>query len=253
MGTNSAGFGKGMPIDAFFDAIIGGCNDAGTLGAIGEAPGFTASELKARLDIVARYRGRAVYGMKPGSNPVLLKLFPMIEASGACMLTIDIDSAGRYNRNAPPEATYSPKSVAQIRELSAALKAPLLIKGIMTPDEAELALETGAKGIVVSNHGGRVLDHTPGTLDVLPAIAERVKGKTVILVDGCIRYGADVLKCVALGADAVMVGRHILRAAYGGGREGVALFMNTMRDEFERAMVLTGASKVAQIGRRLVA
>jgi 4-hydroxymandelate oxidase len=253
MGSNSAGFGKGMPADAFFDAIIGGCNDAGTVGAVGESPASAMAGLKSRLDIVARYHGRAVYGVKPASNAAILKLAPMIEAAGAFMVTIDVDSAGRYNRNAPPEASYGPKSVAELKELAGSLKMPLLIKGIMTPDEAELAVEAGAAGIVVSNHGGRVLDHTPGTVDVLPAIAARVKGKTVILVDGCIHYGVDVLKCVALGADAVMVGRHILRAAYGGGREGVALFMNTMREEFERAMVLTGVSSVSAISRRLVA
>jgi isopentenyl diphosphate isomerase/L-lactate dehydrogenase-like FMN-dependent dehydrogenase len=82
---------------------------------------------------------------------------------------------------------------------------------------------------------------------VLPAIAAKFKGKIPILADGCVATGADVLKYLALGADAVMVGRHILRAAYGGGPEGVALFMNRMRSEFASAMLATGVASVSQI------
>jgi isopentenyl diphosphate isomerase/L-lactate dehydrogenase-like FMN-dependent dehydrogenase len=87
----------------------------------------------------------------------------------------------------------------------------------------------------------------------LPAIAKKVKGKMVILVDGCVHYGNDVLKYVALGADAVLVGRHIVRAAFGGGRPGVALFMKTMRDELEAAMVVTGLPDVRSINRQVLA
>jgi len=252
MGYNGAGFGKGMPVERFFDAIIGGCNDAGTAGGVGESPAFAVQDLQSRLDIVARYHGRAVYGVKPVPNSTIMKIYPMIEAAAPFMVTIDIDSAGRYQRNTPPEVTYGPKSVAQLRDLARSIKMPLVIKGIMTPDEALLAADTGAKGIVVSNHGGRVLDGTPGGADVLAAIADKVKGKMVIFIDGCMQSGLDVIKCLALGADAVMVGRHLLRAAFGGGREGVALFMNTMKDEFERAMVLTGVPSVSKIDRRIV-
>ena len=88
---------------------------------------------------------------------------------------------------------------------------------------------------------------------MLPAIADKVKGKMVILVDGCVHYGTDVLKYVALGADAVLVGRHLWRAAHGGGREGVALFMKTMRDELTAAMVLTDVPNVAAISRNVLA
>jgi isopentenyl diphosphate isomerase/L-lactate dehydrogenase-like FMN-dependent dehydrogenase len=88
---------------------------------------------------------------------------------------------------------------------------------------------------------------------VLPAIADKVKGKMVILVDGCVHYGTDVLKYVALGADAVLVGRHLWRAAHGGGRQGVALFMKTMRDELTAAMVLTAVPTVAAINGNILA
>ncbi|MCX6618882.1 MAG: alpha-hydroxy-acid oxidizing protein, partial [Acidobacteria bacterium] len=111
----------------------------------------------------------------------------------------------------------------------------------------------GVAGIAVSNHGGRRLDHTPGTADVLPAIAAKLKGKIPILADGCVQYGYDMLKYLALGADVVMVGRHLLRAAYGAGADGVALFMNRMRAEFQSAMVLTGVPTVSAINPSIVA
>ncbi len=217
MGFPATQFGKGVPQDVFFDAIIGGCADAGTVGAIGDTPRLSLEGMKSRLDIIRRHAGNFVYCIKPIPNVTILKLMPMIEASGPFVLAIDTDSAGRY-APATPDLMLETKSVAKLRELVRAIKIPLVVKGVMTPDEALKAGEAGAAGIVVSNHGGRVLDHTPGTAEVLPAIADKVKGKMVILTDGCVRYGNDVLKFLALGADAVMIGRHLLRAAYGAGR-----------------------------------
>ena len=86
----------------------------------------------------------------------------------------------------------------------------------------------------------------------MPAIAPKMKGKLVVFADGCVHTGIDVLKYLALGADAVMVGRHLLRAAYGGGAKGVALFLDSMRADFERAMVLTGVSAVSKIDNSVV-
>ena len=97
-----------------------------------------------------------------------------------------------------------------------------------------------------------ILDHTPGTAEVLPTIASKPKGKIPILTDGCVQSGSDVLKYLALGAEVVMAGRHILRAAYGGGPGGVALFMNRMRSEFQSAMVLTGVPTESKIDRGIV-
>jgi isopentenyl diphosphate isomerase/L-lactate dehydrogenase-like FMN-dependent dehydrogenase len=171
-------------------------------------------------------------------KPIILRWLPLIEESGAAWLSIDIDSG--------------PKSVTELRELVKAFKIPVVIKGIMTLDEALKCIDAGVAGIAVSNHGGRRLDHTPGTAEVLPAIAASLKGKIPIFTDGCVRSGYDVLKYLGLGADVVMVGRHILRAAYGGSADGVTLFMNRMRGEFERAMVMTGVASVSEITSRIV-
>jgi 4-hydroxymandelate oxidase len=252
MGPAATRFGKGITPERFFEAIVGGCAAAGTVGALGDTPTYPKEQMQSRWDLIARHGGKCIYGMKPIPNPALLKLIPSIEASGAIALSMDTDSAGRY-REQDGDLRVEPKTVAQLREIARATRLPLLVKGIMTVDEAEKAVEAGCAGIVVSNHGGRVLDHTPGTADVLPAIARKVKGRTVILVDGCLRYGHDVLKYLALGADGVLAGRHLLRAAYGGGPEGVRLFMDRMRDEFARAMVLTGVPSVRAIDSRVIA
>lgn len=122
----------------------------------------------------------------------------------------------------------------------------------MTPDEAEAVVKAGAAAIVVSNHGGRVLDCTPGAAEVLPAIAARVKGKTVIFADGGIRSGIDVLKMLALGADAVLIARPLIIAAFGGGREGVALYLNQLKNELFQAMLLTGTADVKEVSPSII-
>jgi isopentenyl diphosphate isomerase/L-lactate dehydrogenase-like FMN-dependent dehydrogenase len=239
MGPAATRFGKGIKQEEWFDALVGGCVAAGTIGAIGDNLTYPIEDVKRNLSVVSRYKGQALYNSKPIANSIILKWLPAIEATGAAWISIDVDSG--------------PKSVAELRELAKAFKIPLVIKGIMTVDDALRCIDAGVAGIAVSNHGGRRQDHTPGTADVLPAIADRVKGTAAILTDGCVQTGTDVLKYLALGADVVMVGRHMLRAAYGGGVEGVALFMNRLREELQRAMVLTGVPSIARISRAILA
>jgi isopentenyl diphosphate isomerase/L-lactate dehydrogenase-like FMN-dependent dehydrogenase len=248
-----AGNFRGLLPDAeYFDRIIGGCVDAGTMGAIGDGQTNSFEQVKARYDVIAKYQGKAIAGIKPRPQQNLLSIVRLAEAANSWLISIDIDSAGRY-RGDPRDYAVEPKTVAQLREIVRATRIPIVVKGIMTPEDALLAGEAGVAGICVSNHGGRVLDHTPGTADVLPAIVDKVKGKMVIFVDGCVHYGDDVLKYVALGADCVMVGRHIIRAAFGDGRRGVGLFMKTMRDELEASMVVTACPDVHSIGRQILA
>lgn len=237
----------------YFDAIIGGCVDAGTMGSVGDIQSNPYEVTKSHYDVVARYPGKVIAGIKPRPNPNYIKIIRLAEAANAMMITIDIDAAGRGWQDTSKDTGVEPKTVAQLSELVRATKIPIVVKGITTPEDAILAGEAGAAGICVSNHGGRVLDHTAGIAEVLPAIADKVKGKMVILADGCVHYGTDVLKYVALGADAVLVGRHIWRAAHGGGRDGVALFMKTMNDEMTAAMVLTDVPNVAAVSRHILA
>ena len=245
MGTN---FRHRISDADFFEAIVGGCVDAGTMGAVGD--GIDMKDTMQVFENIGRHQGRAIAGIKPRPQATFLEMIKMAEAQNAAMITIDIDSAGRYIRSNP---TWGTKTVAELSQLIHSTKIPFLIKGIMSPEDAVRAAEAGAAGIVVSNHGGRVLDGTPGTAAVLPGIAKKVGGKMTILVDGCVSSGVDVLRYLALGANGVLVGRHLVRAAFGGGRKGVQLFMETMRDELETAMVMVGAANVRAINHTFLA
>lgn len=250
--TYNMGLGGKVSEEEYAEGIIGGCASVGTIGFAADGIGDPLSVYETRLQTVAKYRGKAAAQIKPRTQAEIIERIRLIEKAGAPFFAIDIDSAGRANR-ALPGKTVEPKSLKQLREIAKSTKLPFIIKGIMTPEEAEAAVEVGAAGIVVSNHGGRVLDHTPGTAQVLPQIADKVKGRLVIFADGGVRYGADVLKMLALGADAVLVGRPLLRGSVGGGAEGVALTLKKMHEELLVAMILTGTADVKKVSRSIIA
>lgn len=129
---------------------------------------------------------------------------------------------------------------------------PVLLKGIMDPEDAEIAGKAGVDGVFVSNHGARNLDTAPATIDALPRIAERVAGQIPVLVDGGIRRGTDVLKALALGATAVGIGRPYLYGLGVGGAAGVTRVVELLRREFELAMMLTGRPTIASIDRSVL-
>ncbi len=129
------------------------------------------------------------------------------------------------------------------------IRRPLLVKGILHPDDAERAVGLGCDGLVVSNHGGRVLDGVPASLDALPAILARVSGRVPVLLDSGIRGGRDVFKALSLGARAVLLGRPAIWGLVAAGALGVAHVIRLMRDELEVAMALTGCARIDDIGR----
>lgn len=141
---------------------------------------------------------------------------------------------------------------ADIEWLVSATRLPVLLKGILTAEDAIRAVQAGAAGIVVSNHGGRVLDTVPATLDALPAIAAAVAGRVPLLLDGGVRRGTDVFKALALGASAVLIGRPYVHALATAGALGVAHLLRTLREELEIAMVLCGCRTLADIDRSRV-
>ncbi len=249
--TYNMGLKGKMTDDEYIDAMLGGCIMAGTIGFAADGIGDPVEVFEIRLKAVQKYNGKAIVTIKPRTQDEIIKRIRMIEKAGALAFAIDIDSAGRAAR-ALPGQTVEPKTPKQLKEIARSTKLPFIVKGIMTVEEAEMAIDSGAAAIVVSNHGGRVLDYTPGVAEVLPKIADKVKGKTIIFADGTIKYGADVLKMLALGADAVLSGRHLLRGAVGGGKEGVALMLNKMKSELIDSMVLTGTSDVKKVSRKII-
>ena len=126
---------------------------------------------------------------------------------------------------------------------------PILLKGIVHPDDAERVIAAGADGIVVSNHGGRTLDTLPASLDALDAVARRVGGRVPLLLDGGVRRGTDVLKALAIGAKAVMVGQPIFHALAVAGPVGVIHLLTILRAELEAAMALTGCAQIGDVSR----
>ena len=139
-----------------------------------------------------------------------------------------------------------------VEALAASTKLPVLLKGIMSPQDARTAIDCGVAGLIVSNHGGRTLDTLPATIEALPRIADAVAGRIPLIVDGGIRRGTDVLKALAFGARAVMIGRPYVYGLAVGGVAGVAHVLSLLRAEFEVAMALTGCATVAEIDRSVI-
>ena len=250
-GGTTYNMGGKLTEEEFVTAICEGCSKAGTLGAVADGIGDPLPVFEKRLDTLKRLGYKAIVGLKPRRNKDIIERMRLAEKAGVVALTIDLDSAGRAAR-ATKGQTVEPKTLEQLKELVKASRLPLLFKGIMTPDEAELCIQAGAAGIVVSNHGGRTLADTPGTAAVLPQIADVVKGRCYIMVDGTVARGTDVEKYLALGAQCTLAGRHFVRAAHGGLADGVKLFANRLQSELAVAMTLTGAQRVADINRKMI-
>jgi len=132
-------------------------------------------------------------------------------------------------------------------------RGPLIVKGILSPEDARLAAQSGADGVVVSNHGGRQLDGAPSTISVLPAIADAVGDRLTVIFDGGIRRGTDVLKALALGADACMIGRAFLYGLAAMGEAGVARSIEILKTEMDTSLALLGRRSIAELDRNSVA
>lgn len=190
--------------------------------------------------------GWGIPTLKPWSQEKVFEKIKVVEELGVIALAMDIDSAGLVHLAASGKPVYS-KTPAELREIVEFTKLPFIIKGIMSAKGAQKAVEIGAYGIVVSNHGGRVLDNTPATTEVLPEIKKVVGDRMKIFVDGGIRTGADVFKALALGADAVLIGRTYAISAFGGGAEGVSLYTEKLKAELKDTMLMTGCTTLSDI------
>lgn len=164
----------------------------------------------------------------------------LVKKSGAFAVAMDIDAAGLpFLQNLNPPA--GSKSVEELREIVKIAEIPFILKGVMTPKAAQKAIEAGVQGIVVSNHGGRVLDQCPATAEVLPSIVKAVDGQIKVFVDGGIRTGVDVFKALAMGADAVLIARPFVTAVYGGQEEAVSAYVDKVGAELKDTMKMCGA------------
>lgn len=237
-------YGEKLTDYDYSKAIVDGCKLAGTVGFTGD--GVKDYYFFDPLRAVEEAGGYGIPTIKPWEKEEIMHKLKSSEEKGALAVAMDVDAAG-LSILAAAGKPVSPKTVEDLKEIVSATYLPFIVKGIMTVEGARKAEKAGAYGIVVSNHGGRVLDHTPSTAEVLPDIAKAVKGKVKIFVDGGIRTGMDVLKMLALGADAVLIGRPYAIAAYGGGAEAVQAYTEQVGKELHDAMVMTGCKSLSEI------
>ena len=231
------------------DILVPGCAKAGIAAMVGD--GVDPNVMQAGTAAIARTNGMGVPTVKPWDIETVRAKMQLVQDSGAFAIAMDVDAAGLpFLQNRQPPA--GSKSVDELREIIDSTDVPFIVKGVMTPRAALKAAEAGAAGIVVSNHGGRVLDGTPATAEVLPSIVREVGDELTILVDGGIRTGLDVFRALALGAHGVIIARPFVTAVYGGGAEGIEALVAKLQAELADTMRMTGAATVADIDGSLV-
>ncbi len=253
LASSTAGAGKyndAMDETMFCVSVLRGSKEAGTIGLRGDTWFYTLDDhpsLKAMEDI----NGYGIPIFKPRSQDILKKLIERAENLGCRAVGIDLDGSGSTIMAKHGQPVFR-KNVKDIEELVRFSSLPLITKGIMLPHEAQKCADAGAAVISVSNHGGRVLDSTPGVAEMLPLIREKLGKSAVITADGGVRTGYDVLKMLALGANAVFLGRDIIRAAVGSGSLGVKLHLEHIRNTLKKAMFMTGTKNIEMADSRII-
>lgn len=234
----------------FCKAVLLGSKEAGTIGLRGDTWFYTLEDHPS-LKAMKACQGYGIPIFKPRSQDVLKQLIETAQSLGCKAVGVDLDGAGSTIMARHGQPVFK-KSVKDIEELVRFSSLPFIAKGIMRPDEAQKCVDAGVSVIGVSNHGGRVLDSTPGTARVLPLIREQVGDQVTITVDGGVRTGYDVLKMLALGADVVLLGRDIIRAAVGGGSLGVRLHLEHIQRTLKKAMFMTGTETIKKADSRIL-
>ncbi len=230
-------------------AVLEGCREKGTLGCTGDGvPDFIH---ETAFSVIRSLGGWGIPFIKPWQDTELDEKLKKAADAGARIVGMDLDAAGLFTLRLMGRPVF-PRPAEALAAVIRKTGMKWILKGIMTPEEARIAADIGADAIVVSNHGGRVLDHTPGTAEVLAEVADAAAGRLLVLADGGVRTGADILKMLALGADAVMIGRPFSVAAMGGLKEGVTTFIEQLRTELIQAMILTGCPDVSKADRGIL-
>ncbi|WP_297597363.1 alpha-hydroxy-acid oxidizing protein [uncultured Cetobacterium sp.] len=222
------------------DTVLGAI-DAGTISMIGDTGDPNCFQVG--IDAIKKANGKGIAIIKPRENSEIIKRIKIAEEAGAIAVGVDIDGAGLITMKLFGQPV-GPKSLDDLKTIISSTKLPFIVKGILTVDEARLCVEAGADAIVVSNHGGRCLNETFAPAEVLKDIAEAVGKDIKILADGAVREGIDVLKYLALGADAVLIGRPIIWGSVGGRQEGVKVILETLKSQLYQGMILSGADDV---------
>lgn len=231
-------------------ACVKGASEFGSFAFTGD--GINANELfEEGLQAIDHFNGRGIVTVKPWRKEGILKRLEIMEKYNYFALATDIDAAGLPLLKKGDIKTEL-KNVNKLKELKSYVNCPLIVKGIMSVDSALKAIEAGAEAIVVSNHGGRVMDDTLATIEVLPSIVAACKGSITILIDGGFHSGVDVFKALALGADGVLIGRGFALSCVKDKELGVINYFQKIQTELIETMVMTGCEKISDISAKCV-
>ncbi len=229
--------------------LVSACAENGIAAFTGD--GLNPQVMQGATEAIAVAGGIGIPTVKPWNLPLVKEKLALVKNSGAFAVAMDVDAAGLpFLKNMQPPA--GSKSVEELSEIVKEAGIPFIIKGVMTVRGALKAHAAGAAAIIVSNHGGRVLDQCSATAEVLEEICHAVGGGMKVLVDGGIRSGVDIFKALALGADGVVIARPFVTAVYGGAEEGVKTYIEKLAGELEDTMKMCGAENIAAITRDMV-
>lgn len=249
VGAVNLHYGEKYNDASYNDVLVSACAEAGIAAMTGD--GVNAEVMRAATEAVKKAGGLGIPTVKPWNLETVQEKMKQVHDAGAFAVAMDVDAAGLpFLKNMTPPAGR--KSVEELLDIVESSPVPFIVKGIMTVKGALKALEAGASAIIVSNHGGRVLDQCPATAEVLEDIVKAVNGKMKIFVDGGIRSGVDVFKALALGADGVVIARPFVTAVYGGGAEGVKLYVEKLGAELADTMAMCGANSLEEITRDMI-
>ena len=242
-------YGEKYTDQQYNEILLKGCADNGIAAFTGDGTDYNVM-----IEATAAIRGLGGMGIptvKPWDLDTIREKMELVKKSGAFAVAMDIDAAGLpFLQNLNPPA--GSKSVDELKEIVKMAEIPFILKGVMTPKGALKAMEAGVQGIIVSNHGGRVLDQCPASAEVLPSIVKAVGGQMKVFVDGGIRTGVDVFKALALGADAVLIARPFVTAVYGGAEDGVRAYVNKLAAELTDTMKMCGAYTLEDISGEMI-
>ena len=249
VGAMTLHYGEKYDDLAYNNLLVDACAKGGIAAFTGD--GTNAKVMEGATAAIKAAGGLGIPTVKPWNLETIREKMELVKASGSFAVAMDIDGAGLpFLKNLTPPA--GSKTEDELREVAEMAGVPFIIKGIMTRRGALKAKDAGAAAIVVSNHGGRVLDQCPATAEVLEDIVEAVGGRMKILVDGGLRSGVDVFKALAMGADGVLLGRPFVTAVNGGAAEGVQCYIDKIGGELEDTMRMCGANTISDISRDMI-
>lgn len=250
VGALNLHYGKKYDDLTYNDIMLKACVENGIAAFTGD--GTNPDVIRQAAKALSQVNGQGIPTIKPWNRETIREKMELCKKAGCFALAMDVDAAGLpFLKSMTPPA--GGKSVDELKEIVQMAGVPFIVKGIMTIKGARKAKEAGAAAIVVSNHGGRVLDQCPATAEVLEEIADALRGSSVkILVDGGIRSGTDIFKALALGADGVLICRPFVTALYGGSKAGVTAYIEKLAGELRDTMEMCGASSLRDITRDMV-